>query len=187
MKKLMKIALIFVVMVSFIVSISSVNAMSKSDFISYLNNKFPGEASRIQTLEGIIESKNISSATLDSVVSNINTISSTIGEVRDIEEIKKMNGVVSLAKNTANLLGLTVEVKDNNTIVIKDGAKVVETLNANDLKTLVVKQDVKGVQNNNIINKTEAPKTGVSYLNIIISLGVIAIAVLGIIFLSKKK
>lgn len=187
MKKLVKIALIFVAIVSFIVSISSVNAMSKSDFISYLNNKFPGEASRIQTLEGIIESKNISSATLDSVVSNINTISSTIGDVRDIEEIKKMNGVVSLAKNTANLLGLTIEVKDNNSIVVKDGAKTIETLNVNDLKTLVVKQDVKGVQNNNVINKTEAPKTGVSYLNIIIALGVIAIAVLGIIFLSKKK
>ena len=187
MRKLMKIALTFVVMVALIVSISSVKAMSKSDFISYLNNKFPGEASRIQTLEGIIESKNISSATLDSVVSNINTISSTIGDVRDIEEIKKMNGVVSLAKNTANLLGLTIEVKDNNSIVVKDGAKTIETLSVNDLKTLVVKQDVKGVQNNNVINKTEAPKTGVSYLNIVIALGVIAIAILGIIFLSKKK
>ncbi len=187
MKKLMKIALIFVVMASFIISISSVKAMSKSDFISYLNNKFPGEASRIQTLEGIIESKNISSATLDSVVSNINTICSTIGDVRDIEEIKKMNGVISLAKSTANLLGLTVEVKDNNTITIKDGAKTIETLNVNDLKNLIVKQDVKGAQNNTVINKTEAPKTGVSYLNIIIALGVIAVAVLGIIFLSKKK
>lgn len=187
MKKLMKIALIFVVMVSFIVSISSVNAMSKSDFISYLNNKFPGEGSRIQTIEGIIESKNISSATLDSVVTNINTISSTIGDVRDVEEIKKMSGVVSLAKSTANLLGLTIEVKDNNEIVIKDGSRVIETLNAKDLETLVVKQDVKGVQDNTVINKTEAPKTGVSYLNIIIALGVIAIAALGIIFLSRKK
>lgn len=187
MKKLMKIALIFVVMASFIISMSSVNAMSKSDFISYLNNKFPEEGSRIQTIEGIIESKNISSATLDSVVTNINTICSTIGDVRDVEEIKKMNGVVSLAKNTASLLGLTVEVKDNNTIVIKDGSKTIETLNIKDLETLVVRQDVKGVQNNTVINKTEAPKTGVSYLNVIIALGVIVIAALGIIFLSKKK
>lgn len=187
MKKLMKIALIFVVMVSFIVSISSVNAMSKSDFISYLNNKFPNEGARIQIVEEVIESKNISSATLDSVVSNINTIVSTIGDTRDIEEIKKMSGVVSLAKSTANLLGLTIEIKDNNNIVIKDGSKIIETLNIKDLETLVINQDVKGSQNNVVINKTEAPKTGVSYLNIIIALGVIAIAALGIIFLSKKK
>lgn len=194
MKKAIKAIIMLIVIMSFIGVTSSVNAMSKTDFISYLNSKFPNEESRIKTIEEIVESKNISESTLTQAANNIDTLASKIGGNRNIEAIKDMPEVTSLATSTAKLLGLTIKINDDNSIIITDGSKTVGSVTSKDLESLYVntavnasnfKKDI--VNTNSTINKNDTPKTGVSYVNIIIAVSVIVIAALGIVILARKK
>lgn len=194
MKKTLKAIVMFIVMLSFIGVVSCVNAMSKSEFVSYLNSKFPNEGSLIKTVEEIVESKNIPDNTLTQVANNIDSIASKIGGNRDINSIKNMSEVTNLAKSTANLLGLTIKITDDNSIVVADGSKTIGTITSKDLESLYVDTSVNAtsykkdiVNTNSTINKNDTPKTGVSYVNIIIAVSVIVIAALGIIILAKKK
>lgn len=194
MKKTLKAIVMFIVMLSFIGVVSCVNAMSKSEFVSYLNSKFPNEGSLIKTVEEIVESKNIPDNTLTQVANNIDSIASKIGGNRDINSIKNMSEVTNLAKSTANLLGLTIKITDDNSIVVADGSKTIGTITSKDLESLYVDTNVNAtnykkdiVNTNSTINKNDTPKTGVSYVNIIIAVSVIVIAALGIIILAKKK
>lgn len=194
MKRTLKAIVMFIVMLSFIGVVSSVNAMSKSEFVSYLNSKFPNEGSLIKTVEEIVESKNIPDNTLTQVANNIDSIASKIGGNRDINSIKNMSEVTNLAKSTANLLGLTIKITDDNSIVVADGSKTIGTITSKDLESLYVDTNVNAtnykkdiVNTNSTINKNDTPKTGVSYVNIIIAVSVIVIAALGIIILAKKK